>query len=101
MEPTLRPGDFLLAIRPGRIGRGALVVVEHPERPDFEMVKRVEALPGECVGDRILGLEEYWLVGDRPDASTDSRTFGPVGRPAIRGVARFRYWPPSRLAAFR
>ena len=77
------------------------MVVEHPERPGYEMVKRVEALPGERVGDRILGSEEYWLVGDRPDASTDSRAFGPVGRPAIRGVVKLRYWPPSRFAALR
>ena len=77
------------------------MVVEHPERPGFEMVKRVEGLPGEQTGDRILGPDEYWVLGERPEASTDSRTFGPVGRPAIRGVVRFRYWPPSRLAAFR
>ena len=101
MEPTLRAGDFLVAVRSGRVGRGALVVVEHPKRPGFEMVKRVEALPGERVGGRILGPGEYWLVGDRPDASTDSRAFGPLRLAAILGVVRFRYWPPSRLAAFR
>ena len=101
MEPTLRPGDFLVAVRSGLIKRGALVVVEHPERPGFEMVKRVEGLPGEQVGDRILEPDDYWVVGDRPDSSTDSRTFGPVGRPAIRGLVRLRYWPLSRLAAFR
>jgi len=77
------------------------VVVEHPERPGYEMVKRVEALPGERVGDRILGPDEYWLVGDRPDASTDSRTFGPVSRNSILGVVKARYWPLSRLAALR
>ena len=101
MEPALQAGDCLVAFRPGRIRRGDLVVLEHPQRPGFEVVKRVEALPGERFGDRILGPEEYWLVGDQPAASTDSRTFGPVGRPAIRGVVKLRYWPPSRLAAFR
>jgi len=101
MEPTLRPGDFLLAVRDGLVERRALVVVEHPERPDFEMVKRVGGLPGERVGDRTLGPDEYWVVGDRPDASTDSNTFGPVGRSAILGVVRLRYWPPSRFAALR
>jgi signal peptidase I len=101
MEPALQAGDFLVAVRPGQIGRGTLVVLEHPERPGFEMVKRVEAMPGELVGTHRLGPEEYWVVGDRQDASTDSRAFGPVSRSAILGVVRFRYWPLSRLAAFR
>jgi type IV secretory pathway protease TraF len=75
-------------------------VVEHPERPGYEMVKRVEALPGERPGDRILGPNEYWVLGERPEASTDSRMFGPVPRSSVRGVVKLRYWPPSRLAAF-
>jgi len=100
MEPTLLPGEFLVAVRGGGIGRGALVVLEHPARPGFEMVKRVETLPGERVGDSILGPDEYWVIGEALDASTDSRAFGPVSRSAILGVVRFRYWPPSRLAAF-
>lgn len=96
MEPTLAPGDFLVAVRTDSIGRGALVVLEHPSRAGFEMVKRVAGVPGERMGDRLLGPDDYWLLGDQADASTDSRAFGPVGRSAIRGVVRLRYWPPSR-----
>jgi len=101
MQPALQPGDFLVAVRRGSIERGALVVIEHPARPGFEMVKRVDALPGERAGDRILGADEYWVVGDRPDASTDSRSFGAVRRSAIRGIVRFRYWPPPRWGTTR
>jgi len=101
MEPALQPGDFLVAVRTGIIGRGALVVVVQPDRPGFEIVKRVEALPGERTGDRILGPNEYWVLGERPEASTDSRMFGPVSRDSILGVVKARYWPLPRLAAFR
>jgi nickel-type superoxide dismutase maturation protease len=97
MEPTLRAGEFLIAVRARRIERGTMVVMEHPERPGFEMVKRVAALPGERVGDRVLQGDQYWVIGDRPDASTDSRSFGPIHRSAIAGVIRLRYWPLSRL----
>jgi signal peptidase I len=96
MEPALQAGDFLVAVRTGLIQREALVVMEQPDRPGFELVKRVEALPGERVADRVLGPDEYWVTGDRLDASTDSRTFGPVSRDSILGVVKARYWPPSR-----
>jgi nickel-type superoxide dismutase maturation protease len=96
MSPTLRPGDYLVAVRSRTVRPGSLVVVEHPERPGYEMVKRVGGMPGEWVADRILGSDEYWVTGDNPDGSTDSRTFGPVGGEAIKGQILFRYWPLRR-----
>ncbi|MFN2590050.1 MAG: nickel-type superoxide dismutase maturation protease [Actinomycetota bacterium] len=101
MAPELAPGDYLVAVRPIRPRRGHLVVVEHPERPGFEMVKRLAGVPGDVVGGRRLGRDELWVIGDAASASTDSRSFGPVGRGAIRGVVRLRYWPPERLRVFR
>jgi signal peptidase I len=100
MAPTLTEGDFLVAMREGTIGPGTLVVVEHPDRPDYEMVKRVTAAPGDRAEDRELRPGEYWVTGDNPVASTDSRSFGPVTRRAIKGVVRARYWPVSRVAVF-
>jgi hypothetical protein len=71
-------------------------VVEHPERPGFEMVKRVAYLPDELAPDGgILGPDEYWVEGDDPASSTDSRHFGPVHRDAITATVRLVYWPPS------
>jgi nickel-type superoxide dismutase maturation protease len=96
MLPTLTHGDFLVAVSMARPRRGSLVVVEHPARPGYEMVKRLAGLPGEQAGGRRLGANEYWMLGDHPGGSTDSRQFGPVPREAIRGVVRLRYWPPSR-----
>ena len=97
MSPTLEAGDYLVATRPGRIRRGDIVVLVHPRRP-FEVVKRVSALPGEAAGGRTLGPDEYLVVGDNPDRSTDGRAFGPIPGASIRGVVRWRYWPrPGRL----
>lgn len=98
MSPTLEPGEYLFAVRTRSVRLGSLVVVEHPNRPGHEMVKRVEAGPSGRVGDRVLAPDEYWVVGDNSDRSTDSRAFGPVRREAIRGRVLLRYWPIGRLA---
>jgi nickel-type superoxide dismutase maturation protease len=90
MAPGLQPGDWLVATRRGSLRRGALVVVEHPMRPDFEMVKLLYGMPGDEVEGRRLGPDEYWVVGVNARASTDSRSFGPVARRSIVGVVRMR-----------
>ena len=89
MAPTLLEGDLLIATAPaGRVvATGSLVVVEHPARPGYEMVKRVV---------RTTGSDGLWVEGDNATSSSDSRSFGPVERDAIRGVVRLRYWPPAR-----
>jgi nickel-type superoxide dismutase maturation protease len=92
MTPTLRPGDWLLATRTGRIRRGSVVVLRHPGR-SLDLVKRVRAVPGDEVDGRILGPDEFLVVGDNQRTSTDGRSFGPVPREAIEGVVRFRYHP--------
>lgn len=97
MEPTLRPGDWLIATRVGRIRHGSIVILSHPDRR-MDLVKRVSAIPGDVVDGRRLGASEYLVVGDNEAASTDGRAFGTVGRHAIEGVVRFRYWPrPLRV----
>jgi nickel-type superoxide dismutase maturation protease len=100
MSPTLEPGDYLLAVRADVVRRGSLVVLGHPDRPHYEMVKRVAATPGEAAGDRNLGPGEYWVTGDNPDGSTDSRTFGPVRQDVLRGRVVLRYWPARRVIWF-
>jgi nickel-type superoxide dismutase maturation protease len=100
MSPTLEPGEHLVAVRAGAVRGDSLVVVEHPTRPGYEVVKRVAAVPGGRAGHRILGPGEYWVTGDNPIASTDSRTFGPIGEDAVRGRVVLRYWPIRRMAWF-
>ena len=102
MSPALEPGDWALAVATGRLGRGDVVVIEHPARPGFELVKRVVAEPGDLTADgRLLRADEFWVEGDNQAASTDSRHFGPVTRDRMRAEVRLVYWPPSRRRILR
>ncbi len=96
MVPTLMPGDWALAVARRRFRRGDIVVVEHPGRPGYEMVKRITGAPNERVGDRTLADDELWVEGDREDASTDSRHFGPVRREQVKAKVVLVYWPKER-----
>lgn len=86
MLPLLQPGEEILvnvaAYRHALPQVGHIVVVEHPERPGFQMVKRVAAVDenGNCV-----------VVGDNPYESTDSRTFGAVSHQLIIGQVTSRF----------
>jgi signal peptidase I len=100
MAPTLRPNDLVLAAR-ATPRRGSVAVLEHPVRRGFEVVKRVTGVPGDEISGRRLGPDEYWVEGDAPGSSTDSRTFGPVVGSGLRGVVVLRYWPPSRFGLVR
>jgi len=86
MEPTLHDGDWILARRDGRAGVGDLVVLEHPQRAGLLVVKRVAR----------IDAEGYWVLGDAPGASTDSRQFGVVPALVGRVVWRVRPWGPVR-----
>src|SRR2546423_12675721 len=92
MRPTLAPGDWCIATRGGRVEKGDVVVVERPDQPGLELVKRVTGAPGE----NGLGFDEWFVEGDEPSASTDSRHFGPVHQDAIRGRVRLGYRPRWR-----
>jgi hypothetical protein len=96
MVPTLMPGDWALAVTRRRYRRGDVVVVEHPGRPGYEMVKRIVGVPREPVGERILADDEFWVVGDREEVSTDSRHFGPVRREQVKAKVLLIYWPKVR-----
>ena len=94
MAPMLAPGDWALVATPSGFRRNDVVVVEHPGRPGFEMVKRLVGCPGDRVGDRTLGEDEFWVEGDFAPASTDSRQFGPVRGEALAARVLLVYWPP-------
>lgn len=86
MEPTLQDGDWLLArrVRDGAaVQAGEVVLVEHPARDGLLLVKR--ALRRTAEG--------WWVEGDNPDASDDSRTFGVVPDARVRARVLVRYHP--------
>lgn len=64
----------------------------------------IRDLPTTTYQDNLWRLKdnEYFVLGDNrePNASSDSRSFGPVPQEKIEGVARFRIFPLSRLASF-
>ena len=47
--------------------------------------------------DRVLEEDEYFVMGDNREHSSDSRAFGPIIKESFAGVAWLRLWPPSRL----
>jgi signal peptidase I len=105
MRPTLVPGQRIAVTPSGPLRRGAVVVVRRPG-DGLEVVKRLAGLPGERVQlaaahEVTLGPDQYLVLGDHRDASTDGRAFGPVGRDRIVGVVRFAYWPPRLLRSHR
>lgn len=118
MVPALQPGDRLAALRlPRRLPRwardrlvrpGAVVVVRDPRGGGRILVKRVAAVGVTAavgVGTVDMGTsgapvtDGVVVLGDAPDASTDSRTFGPVAGADVIAVAIYRYGPPGRSGA--
>jgi len=97
MRPTLEPGDWALAVRVRSVRRGDVVVVEHPERPGFELVKRVVHVAGDVTPDGFELVDEIWVEGDEPEASSDSRRFGPLPIERVRARVRWVWWPPERV----
>lgn len=122
MEPALRPGDWILAVKAHKPQRGDIVIYDLDE---LDVIKRVVGLPGEAVtirggqvwvdgealperwadgpthpdGEWQLGATEVFCLGDARARSTgDGRTTGPVDESRIRWRAVAVYWPrPRRL----
>jgi len=87
MSPTLSDGDVVL-VRFGVLPRAADVVLVHwAQRPGQLSVKRAERREA----------DGWWVLGDNPDGSTDSRMLGAAH---VVGVAKLRLYPnPGRLRA--
>ena len=108
----------------GNPNYGDIIVFHYPRNTEDDYIKRVIGLPGDTVeiidmqtyvnGVMInepyiledcvrnchnnmweLGPDEYFVMGDNRNHSSDSRSFGTVGKEFIVGEALIRYWPPQ------
>ena len=84
MAPALRNGDCWVVRLGGSVSPGDVVLAVHPLRPHLQIVKRVVRREG----------AGWWLEGDSPDSSDDSRAFGAVD--TVIGKLVFRYSPLIR-----
>lgn len=104
MQPALSAGDLVFvntrALAKRLPKRGEVIAAQLPSGNRW-IIKRLVGLPN----DRLtidgksyqLKEDEYFLLGDSSIESTDSRSFGPVGRKALLGVVSRRVWPFSRI----
>jgi len=110
----------------GSIERGDMVVFWFPLDPSKSYIKRVIGIPGDVVyieacqvfvngkalaedyvpedyRDRIswethrIPPDQFFVLGDHRNSSSDSRTWGFVKRDAIYGKAVFVYWPLEKM----
>jgi phage repressor protein C with HTH and peptisase S24 domain len=89
MSPALHDGDVVLVRFGAPVRPGDVVLVRWPERPGQLSVKRaVRAADG-----------GWWVHGDNPFGTTDSRVLGPAD---VVAVVRARLWPrPGRISPAR
>ena len=108
--------------------RGDIIVFRYPHNPKRDFIKRVIGLPGEKVevrrgrvfingqelnepyplkagayswGPQILGPDEYFVLGDNRNNSSDSHSWGALPRANIIGKAWVCYWPPRYWGLIR
>jgi phage repressor protein C with HTH and peptisase S24 domain len=80
MLPALSPGDCLVVSTRRPVRPGAVVVARFAGRPELLVVKRA-----------VRPVDDLWWVeGDNPQMSDDSRVHGPA---QVLAVALLRYWP--------
>ena len=78
MLPNLKNGDGILIDPDAKIAAGDIVIAKHPFKKSVIILKRLA---------EIDENGNYFLVGDNPSESTDSRTFGAVSAKHILGKA--------------
>ena len=88
MSPTYNDGDWLLFRTVELLNASGL-------RPliDKVVVIERESFPGVLLIKRVIRIDSsgIWVEGDNKEASTDSRNWGAITPPEIRGRVLLRY----------
>ncbi|MDE2744356.1 MAG: S26 family signal peptidase [Chloroflexota bacterium] len=84
MSPTLEDGHAILALSPRLVAVKPGRIIAFRRGADL-YIKRALTREG----------DGWFVVGDNPTRSTDSRRFGPVPESAIRAVAVLRLAPQT------
>lgn len=74
---------------------GHTVTITNSEHPDGFTLEETYTLDARPLGNltEILGEDEYFVMGDNRDASSDSRSWGALTRDKIVGRALLRLFP--------
>lgn len=124
MVPTLQDGEFVLvnklSYKFDDVARGDIIVFHFPVNPEEDLIKRVIGLPGDTVSVQdgqvyVNGTmlnetyiaaaptytsewqvpeENYFVLGDNRNNSSDSHSWGLLPAEKIVGKAVVIYWPP-------
>ncbi|NMC51889.1 signal peptidase I [Candidatus Kuenenbacteria bacterium] len=86
-----------------KIKEGKIVIInkDHPEGFFLEEKGYLPEVYTQGDIDLLLGVNEYYVLGDNRTASLDSRVFGPIERSNIVGRAWIRGWPFNRAQIFK
>ena len=91
-------GQPQVLLQPG--GRGTWQIVTQHRHVDWGTSPAGCCAPNgtaAAADPQTVPAGKYFVLGDNPKASDDSRKFGFVDRSAITGRVSFRVWPPGRV----
>ena len=78
MVPALKDGDYVMIDSYAELNIGDIVLAQHPFKQSVKIIKRIKEISPEG---------RYFLVGDNPSESSDSRAFGALSAKDILGKA--------------